>query len=103
MVGDAGFKPHSPVRLLLRAKPRTLLLKSLAPPLRFGADLPYGPPNTAGDVIEQGSQDYGRCITLIERELSLICGHDDTTAALACWQSGGSEVQVENCGECCNG
>lgn len=82
VVGDAGFKPHSPVRLLLRAKPRTLVLKSLAPPLRFGADVPYGPPNTAGDVIEQGSHDYGRCITLIERELSLFCGHDDTTAAL---------------------
>ena len=57
VIGDAIFNPHKPVRLLLRAKPRALLLRTLAPPLGFGAELPFGPPNKFDNTAQRSSKE----------------------------------------------
>ena len=43
VIGDAGFGPHSPVRLIVKANTRTLMVRQLKVPIGFGADLPFGP------------------------------------------------------------
>ncbi len=42
VIEDAGYTPHSPVRLLLRAAPRAIRVRRLAAPRPFGAVLPHG-------------------------------------------------------------
>ena len=52
VLGDAGFGPHSPVRLIVKANTRTVMVRQLRVPIGHGADLPYGPiPNE--DALEQ--------------------------------------------------
>ena len=44
VVGDAAdFRPHSPVRLVLKAKPNSIMVRTLKPPLAIGVDPPFGP------------------------------------------------------------
>ena len=43
VVGDALCKPHSPVRLYLKAEARTMTVRSLKNVETLGANLPYGP------------------------------------------------------------
>ena len=43
VIGDAGFGPHSPVRLIVKANTRTVMVRQLKVPIGFGADLPFGP------------------------------------------------------------
>lgn len=83
VIGDAGFKPHSLVRLLLRAKPRSLLLRSLAPPLKFGPTLPYGPAVKQDELlVERSNLDLAGCMERVVRELSQSVGHDDQVAMM---------------------
>ena len=42
VVGDMNYVPHSPVRLFLRSAPRSILVRRLAAPSRFGPTLPQG-------------------------------------------------------------
>ena len=42
-VGDAGLTPHSPVRLLIKDKPRQLMVRQLQTPMPLPAQLPFGP------------------------------------------------------------
>jgi len=42
-IGDALCSPHSPARLLLRAKPRAVQVQVLKAPKKFEAALPFGP------------------------------------------------------------
>ena len=44
-LGDAGFKPHSPSRLIVKADARAIMVRQLKVPVGFGALLPYGPAN----------------------------------------------------------
>ena len=44
-IGDATFGPHSPARLIVKAKTRTVMVRQLKVPSGFGADLPLGPMN----------------------------------------------------------
>ena len=62
-VGDGGFYPHCPVRLLLRGRARAAVVRMLKAPLGFGALLPHGPPVKEGErkneANEQLGSDYG--------------------------------------------
>ena len=42
-IGDGGFYPHCPVRLLLRGRATTTVVRQLKVPLGFEAILPHGP------------------------------------------------------------
>ena len=93
-IGDAVFKQHRPVRLLLRAKPRALLLRTLAAPLKSGPILPHGPPNK--EEVELGDRsdtDLGGCMERIEHELSQISGHDVVAATLHAGRSEGPKFK----------
>ena len=43
-VADGAFNPHCPVRMLLRAFPRAMMVRRLKAPREFSARLPFGPP-----------------------------------------------------------
>ena len=43
VIGDATFGPHSPVRLIVKANTRTVMVRHLKVPIGFAADLPVGP------------------------------------------------------------
>ena len=43
-VGDASCKPHKPVRMYIRARPRTMTIRTLKSIGTFEAVLPHGPP-----------------------------------------------------------
>ena len=43
VIGDQTFGPHSPVRLIVKANSRTVMVRQLKVPIGFGADLPFGP------------------------------------------------------------
>ena len=42
-IGDQTFGPHSPVRLIVKANSRTVMVRQLKVPVGFSADLPFGP------------------------------------------------------------
>ena len=48
VVGDQTFGPHSPVRLIVKANSRTIMVRQLKVPVGFGANLPFGPLPLAG-------------------------------------------------------
>ena len=84
VVTDAGFHPHSPVRLYLRGKPRQLLARTLVHPRKFPADLPAGcmpDPARHSEAIAGcgGSLDEVAMLAMqqAEAELSDVAGHDD--------------------------
>ena len=95
-VDDAEFKPHSPARLWLDAKPRSDKFRQLANLGKFEAHLPFGPlrafhhlpaPDVDADVAEpegifmQAWEDYGTVISDIEAALVDIKGLDEEEAA----------------------
>ena len=43
VIGDQTFGPHSPVRLIVKANSRTVMVRQLKVPVGFSADLPFGP------------------------------------------------------------
>ena len=42
-IGDGGFYPHRPARLLIRTKARAAVVRQLKVPTGFSAVLPHGP------------------------------------------------------------
>ena len=48
VIGDQTFGPHSPVRLIVKANSRTVMVKQLKVPVGFSADLPFGPMPQSG-------------------------------------------------------
>ena len=54
VVGDATCKTHKPVRLLLKARPANWMVRQMKNIGKFGANLPFGPPNQH-DTKEIGS------------------------------------------------
>ena len=53
VVADATFSPHHPVRLYLRAKPRTMMVRTLKTMTPIGAELPFGPLPKCQDLVEE--------------------------------------------------
>ena len=43
VIGDQTFGPHSPVRLIVKANSRTVMVRELKVPAGFSANLPFGP------------------------------------------------------------
>ena len=43
VIDDALFEPHRPVRLYIRAKPRSMMVRTLKTATTIGATLPHGP------------------------------------------------------------
>ncbi len=96
-IGDAAFKPHSPVRLLLRGSPRCIMVRGLRRPRGFQAVLPHGPPeepplasdtpHVTPEAPEAPPDDvdvdaeYAELISRVESELSKISGHDSHEAS----------------------
>jgi len=93
-IGDAGFNPHSPARLIVKTKSREVMVRHLKVPAGFGSDLPFGPPVRSctplalrGDddsmdnevcsdmrTIDDFGKDYVGLITTIENELCAVAG-----------------------------
>lgn len=108
-VGDGGFYPRCPARLLLRGRARTIVVRQLKVTLGFEAVPPHGPPvegeeNKTKEKEQLGS-DYGGLITEIERELCTIEGREGKEAAnksgrsegvAYCWKNAMGETIAEN-------
>ena len=82
-IGDAQCSPHSPSRLLLRAKPRPVQVQVIRSPGRFDACLPFGPTNKPSEAEDNDSlatynlpteQLFARTLSRIENELNDIKG-----------------------------
>ena len=43
VIDDALFEPHRPVRLYIRAKPRSMMVRTMRTATTIGASLPHGP------------------------------------------------------------
>ena len=95
VIAGGVFSPHCPVRLLLRAVPRCIQVKTLVAPKGYQAKLPFGPPTQkqgqeaqAADNIASGKSTLGinveeesvKLIGFIERQLATISGFDDQDA-----------------------
>lgn len=80
-IGDAGFTPHSPVRLLIRDRPRQLMIRQLKTPAALPARLPFGPlrEHSFGEDLSglsKGSLDehYGAVMSKLELILNEVAG-----------------------------
>ena len=86
---DEGSRPHTPVRLYLRAAPRAIMTNCFCKPTKFGAVLPAGclpePPDYCAIAPGQGSvprhgggerinADYVAWMSKVEAELADLCG-----------------------------
>ena len=57
VIGDQTFGPHSPVRLIVKANSRTVMVRELKVPGGFTANLPFGPmPLTGCPSVLCGSE-----------------------------------------------
>ena len=56
VVDDALFSPHRPVKLLIKARPRAMTIRSLKTATTIGATLPHGP---MGKAVENGTESEG--------------------------------------------
>ena len=56
VVADAGFYPHSPVRLCFKGVPRVAWVRQVEMPISIPAVLPYGPPNEQQHQLDQSQQ-----------------------------------------------
>ena len=55
-VADAGFHPHSPVRLYFKEVARVAWVRQVKMPISIPAVLPYGPPNEQQHQLDQSQQ-----------------------------------------------
>ena len=74
-IDDAGCKPHRPVRLYLKAKPRAMSVRMMKGMETLPAVLPHGPPKkweyTDTEVAELDlDQKYSVFITRLEEEVA---------------------------------
>ena len=96
VVSDRFYSPHSPVRLLLRAAPRSMLVQVLKAPKGFPAVLPLGPKTlqdhqeavTACDIGRADSiselqvdHEFPKLLQLVESQLSSVAGLSQREAA----------------------
>ena len=94
-VADGSFSPHCPVRMLIRATPRAMLVRHLKAPRGFSARLPFGPPTldhvkeaaTANalfksEVVEQSIArvHFPEFLDLIDSQLTRVAGLDEAQA-----------------------
>ena len=57
-IGDGGFYPHRPARLLIKMKARVAMVRQLKVPVVFSAVLPHGPlPKPKQLVCDGGCMD----------------------------------------------
>ena len=102
VVGDSGTSPHSAVRLLLRAAPRSHKMRCLAAPYKFGAHMPQGCaplPMSYEDVVgfdvspsvtsENLDESFNRLISRVEGELADVCGLSGKDREKACCRAQG--------------
>jgi hypothetical protein len=116
VIGDGGFKPHSPVRLIVKSDARSLMVRQLKVPVGFGAESQHGPlprqrcPRallghdadeddcTPDDLrtIEELGKDYEGLVKAIEREMCIVEGLEGVAAearkgrslgAKYCWKT----------------
>ena len=110
-VGDAGYNPHSPSRLIVKADARAVMVRQLKVPVGFGASLPYGPANRQSSPlalrdptaeVDEGScsdartiddlaADYDGLIGTIEKELCSVAGLDGLQAEGRSGRAGGAK------------
>ena len=106
-VAGSEFGPHTPVRLLLRAAPRTMRLRTMAKPRGFAAHLPFGPVDHQSSLLARSAssianasstadlnvhEEFPKLVTLVEKQLSAICSHDDDTAAAHAGRNSGPRL-----------
>jgi hypothetical protein len=87
-IGDAGLTPHNPVRLLIRDKPRQLMIRQLKTPVSLPAGLPFGPLReyNFGDELSELSngtidEQYVGVMIKVEQILNELAGVDLQQAA----------------------
>ena len=80
-MGDAGAKPHSPVRLVINAKPNSVMMKTLKPPLAMGADLPFGPTPYCPEQESMVASDFVGSVAKVEEQLTHLLGLTPEEAA----------------------
>ncbi len=69
VIGDQTFGPHSPVRLIVKANSRTIMVRQLKVPVGFGAESHYGPlPPGRGALVP--SLDLMRMMMTVHRMIS---------------------------------
>ena len=102
VVSDAGTSPHVPVRLFLRAAPRSLKMRCLVAPQKLAAHLPAGclpEPTSYDDVVDvrlspcATAENLSRSTCLwfdrVENELADVCMLDGAARQRACGRSAG--------------
>lgn len=116
-IGDDGFYPHRPVRLLRRANARTAMVRQLTVPAGVEATVPCGPvtlpssqapPGTGGNTAPgtgRDPKDYAGLIRTIEAELCVVEGLDGEDAAKKsgrregvkyCWKNALGDTTAES-------
>ena len=94
-VGDAGPKPHSPVRLVIKAKPNSVMMKTLKPPLAIGPDLPFGPAPFYEEPVHMEASDFEGVVAKVEEQLTHLLGLIPEEAAKTQGRAEWGEVRVE--------
>ncbi len=113
VVGDAPFKPHSPVRIYLRPRPRAIMVRRVLMPAALGAVYPAGPvnrkegnPSTLGSPARDVPQcargewsiwdaEYGAWMEDAERELVDLLGLTGQERDKHCGRARGPRVRWE--------
>jgi len=83
VVGDGEFRPHSPVRLVLKAKPNSIMVRTLKPPLAIGVELPFGPIPLYEEPPDIDANDFQTCLAQVEKQLTHLLGLTPEEAAKA--------------------
>ncbi len=106
VVENAAFKPHSPVRLLLRPRPRAIHVRRLISPTALGPTFPAGPPSRPRtdsdydlprptDQWQRWGDEYVRWITDAQEELADLAGLVGTERRKHCGRAAGPNMVWE--------
>ena len=90
VVGDGGAKPHCPVRLVIKAKPNSIMMKTLKPPMAIGADLLFGPIPFYEKPEQMEARGFVGGVAKVEEQLSHLLGLTSEEAAKTQGRAGGS-------------
>ena len=103
VVHDAGFTPHRPVRMFLRAAPREIMLRRLVAPRPFLVDLPVGcllatahasAAGFASDSDQRGLEAmHTNWLSAVEADLSGICSHTPADAGFFAGRASGPRLK----------
>ena len=69
------------MRLVLKAQPNSIMVRTLKPPLAIGADLPLGPAPFYEEPPDIDGSDFRGCLTHIESQLTHLMGLTPEEAA----------------------